>query len=102
VRDRAFPRHPRGKRGHFIERHIGVIADTAFGRTKRDVVLNAVPGEDLDLAVVHLHRTRDDDLPFRMREDVPDPGLEVDDACGFVELLKHCPEDRSVLCHARY
>jgi hypothetical protein len=102
VRDRAFPRHPRGERGDFVERHIGVIADAAFGRTKRDVVLNAIAGEDLDLAVVHLHRTRDDDLAFRMREDVPDTGFEIDDARGDVEFLKHRPEDRSVLCHGRY
>ena len=90
------------ERGYLIERYIRVITDAPFGRTECDVVLHAVPSEDLDLPVVHLHRTRNDDLPFRMGEDVPDPGLEVDDACGDVELLKHRPEDRSVLCHGLY
>jgi methylmalonyl-CoA mutase N-terminal domain/subunit len=32
-------------------------------------------------------------------EDVPDAWFEADDARGDVEFLKHCPEDRSVLCH---
>ena len=64
VRDGALPGHPRGQRGHFVERDAGVIADAALGRAERDVVLHAIAGEDLDLAVVHLHRTRHDDLPL--------------------------------------
>jgi hypothetical protein len=51
-----------------------VIADAALGRSERDVVLHPVAGEDLDLAVVHLDRARDDDLAFRVGEDAPDAG----------------------------
>ena len=99
VRDRALPRHPGRERRDLVERDVGVIADAALGRTERDVVLDAVAGEDLDLAVVHLHRTRDDDLPLGMREDPPDAGLEVEDAGGAVELLEHRPEDGAVFGH---
>ena len=59
VRDGALPGHPRRERGHLVERHVRVIADAALRRAERDVVLHAVAGEDLDLAVVHLDRARD-------------------------------------------
>ena len=72
-----------------------MIADAALGWTERDVVLHAIAGEDFDLAVVHLHRARHGDLPLGVREDLPDAGFEVQDACGFVELLQHGVEDRS-------
>ena len=94
VRDGALPRHPRGERGHFVERHVGVIADAALRRAERDVVLHAVAGEDLDLAVVHLDRARHDDLPLGVGEDLPDAGIEAEDARGAVELLEHRVEDR--------
>src|SRR5262249_58836930 len=86
----------RGDRG---ERRARVIAYAALRRAERDVVLHAVAGEDLDRAVVHLYGARDDDLPFRAREDLPDAGLEVEDARRSVELLEHVAEDRSVLRH---
>ena len=70
-----------------------------FAGPERDVVLHAIAGEDLDLAVVHLHGTRDDDLPLGMREDLPDAGIEVEDAGGAVELLEHRAEDGAVLGH---
>ena len=95
VRDRALPRHPRGERGHFVERDAGVIADAAFGRAERDVVLDAEAGEHFDLAVVHLHRTGDDDLPLRVGEDLPDAGVEIEQSGGDVEFLEHRAERRS-------
>ena len=66
---------------------------------ERDVVLHAVAGEDLDLAVVHLHRTRDDDLPLGVREDLPDAGIEVEDARRAVELLEHRVENAAATFH---
>ena len=99
VRDGALPGHPGRERGHFVEGDVGVVADAALCRTERDVVLHAIAGEDLDLAVVHLHRTRDGDLPLRMREDLPDAGLEVEHAGGDVELLEHRVEDAAVFGH---
>src|SRR5439155_27078315 len=80
VRDGALPRHPGRERGHFIERHAGVIPDAAFRRAERDVVLHAVPGEDFDLLVVHLDGTGDGDLTLGMGEDFPDAGLEIENA----------------------
>ena len=77
LRDGALPRHPRRQRRHFVERDVGVIADAALGRAERDVVLHAVAGEDLDLAVVHLHRARHDDLPLGVGEDLPDAGSRL-------------------------
>jgi hypothetical protein len=94
--DGAFPRHPGCQRGHFVERDAGVIADAALRRAERDVVLHAVAGEDFDLAVVHLNRTRHGDLSLGVREDLPDAGLEVEDAGGAIELLEHRREDRTV------
>ena len=96
VRHGALPRHPGGQRRHFVERDAGVIADAALRRPERDVVLNAVAGEDFDLAVVHLDRTGDRDLSLRVGEDFPDAGLEVEDARRSVELLEHRVENRSV------
>ena len=99
VRDRAFPRHPRGQRGDFVERDARVIANAALRRTERDVVLDAIAGEYLDLAVVHLDRARHDDLSLRMGEDLPDARFEVEDARRSIELLEHVIEDRSVIRH---
>ena len=99
VRDGALPRHPGGQRRDLVERHVGVIADAALRRTERDVVLHAVAGEDLDLAVVHLDRARDRDLPFRVREDFPDAGLEAEQPRRSVELLEHRVEDAAACFH---
>ena len=71
---------------------VRVIADAALGGTERDVVLHAIAGEDLDLAVVHLHRTGDDDLPLGMGEDLPDAGFEIENAGRAIELLEHVVE----------
>src|SRR5207344_1722089 len=80
----------------FVERHSRVESDAALGRTERDVVLDPVAGEDFDLAVVHLDRTGDRDLTFRVGEDLPDARLEIEDACGSIELLEHRVENRTV------
>ncbi len=88
----AFPRHPRRERRDLVERHAGVIADTAFCRTKRDVVLHAVASEDDDLAVVHLDRTRHRDLALGARQDPPDTAFEAEDSGRLLELSQHRPE----------
>ena len=99
VRDGALPRHPRRERGHFVERDVGVIADAALGRTERDVVLDAVAGEDLDLAVVHLDRARDGDLALGVGEDLPDARVETQQPRCAVELLEHRVEDAAACFH---
>ena len=102
VRDGALPRHPAGERRHFVERDARVVAEAALRGAERDVVLHPVAGEDLDLAVVHLHRATDGDLSLGVGEDLPDAGVEIENAGGDVELLEHVLEQRSLrLNHAR-
>ena len=79
-----------------------MIADAPLRRSERDVVLHAVAGEDFDLAVVHQHRARDDDLPLGVRENSPDAWIEVENARRAVELLQHRGENGAVLGHARH
>ena len=55
----GLPGHPRGQRFHFVQRDVGMEADTALARPARHVVLHAVAGEYLHLAVVHLGRQGD-------------------------------------------
>ena len=93
VRDGALPGHPRRERGDFVEGHAGVIADAPLRRPERDVVLDAVAGEDLNLAVVHLDRAGHDDLTLGMGEDLPDAGVEAEEARRPVELLEHRVEN---------
>ena len=99
VRDGALPRHPRRERRHFVERDAGMIANASLRRSERDVVLHAIAGEDLDLAVVHLHRARDDDLAFGVGEDLPDARFEIEKVRRSVEFLEHRAEDRTVSFH---
>ena len=55
VHQRALPGHPHRQGAHLIEVRCGVEADATLGRAAGEVVLDAVAGEDLDVAVVHLH-----------------------------------------------
>ncbi len=91
--DRALPRHPRGECRDLVERHARVIADAALGGAERDVVLNAIAGEDFDPAVVHQDRARHDDLTFGVRQNLPDVRLQSEQARGAIELLQHRAED---------
>ena len=93
VGDRWFVVGEEGRRGE--PRQVDRL-DSALRRPERDVVLDPVAGEDLDLAVVHLDRTRHRDLPLRVRQDFPDARLEVENARRPVEFLEHRVEDRSV------
>ena len=64
-----------------------VVADAALGRAAAEVVLDAVAGEDLDRAVVHLHREVDGQLAARLAQDAAQAGVEVQALGGQVELL---------------
>jgi hypothetical protein len=89
VGHRAFPGHPGGQRGDLVQRDAGMIADATLRGAERDVVLDSIAGEHLDLAVVHLDRTRHDDLTFGMGQHLPDAGVEPEEPGRPVELLKH-------------
>ena len=51
-----------------------------------EVVLDAVAGEDLDRAVVHLDREVDGELATRLAQDLAQAGVEVEPFGGQVEL----------------
>src|SRR5205085_11428638 len=56
IHNSAFPRHPRSEGFNFNESYLRVIADAAFGRAARHIMLHAVSFKDLDAAIVHLYR----------------------------------------------
>ena len=62
VHDGRLPGHQLGKRAYLVEVHLGVEADPALVGTARPVVLHAVAGEDVHLAVAEAHRHLDLDL----------------------------------------
>ena len=99
VRHGALPGHPGGERRDFVEADVGMVANPTLGRPERDVVLHAIPREDFDLAVVHLNRTRDDDLALGVREDLPDTGVEPQQSRRSIELLEHGVEDAAAAFH---
>ena len=87
VDDRALPGHPHRQGLDLVEGHALVVADAALGRAAAQVVLDAIAGEDLDAAVVHLHREVDDQLAPRLAQDPAQAGIEVQPLGRQVELL---------------
>ena len=77
VDHRALPRHPARQRAHFVERHIGRIANAALRRAARNRVLHPVSGEDLQLSVVHVDRDVDDDLAVGLAKHSPQAFIEL-------------------------
>ena len=67
--DRAFPGHPHGEGLDLVERDVLVVAQATLGGPAAQVVLDAVTGEDLDLAVVHRDREMDGQLAARLTQD---------------------------------
>src|SRR6185369_13037772 len=67
--DRALPGHPHGEGLDLVERDVLVVADAALGRAAAEVVLDAIAGEHLDGAVVHLHGEVDGELAAGLAED---------------------------------
>ena len=72
--DRALPGHPHRQGLDLVEGHVLVVADAALGRAAAEVVLDAVAGEDLDAAVVHLDREVDGQLAARLAQDLAQAG----------------------------
>ena len=94
VHHRRLPRHPGGQRLHFIQAHIGVVADAALGRAAGDVVLHAVAFEDLERAVVHLGGDGDDHLALRAPQHLAESRFELQVVGRLVEL--HLGDDVGV------
>ncbi len=66
--ERAFPAHPHRQRGDLAKGHVGMIPQSAFGGTEREMMLHPVAGEDLDGAVVQVDGQRDDQGAFGIFE----------------------------------
>ena len=86
VDEGALPGHPHRERADVVEVGRGVEAEAALGRSTRDVVLDPIALEDLERAVVALHREVDGVLTLRHAQDRPDAGLEGEVVGGGVEL----------------
>jgi hypothetical protein len=56
IHQRALPGHPHRQRADIIDVRRGVIAEAALGRPASDVVLDPIPGEHRDAAVIELDR----------------------------------------------
>ena len=69
VDDGALPGHPTGEGSHFVQGNVGGEADSAFGRTTGDGVLDAVAGEDLNAAVIEFYRDINSDFTGRGTKD---------------------------------
>ena len=90
--DRALPGHPHREGLDLVEGDVLVVADAALGRAAAEVVLDAVAGEHLDRAVVHVDREVDGQLAARLAQDPAQPWVEVEALGGQVELaLRHFP-----------
>ena len=96
VDDRALPRHPKRERRDFIQGHARMVADAAFCRAAREIVLYAIAGVDFELAGIALEWNREDDLPRRMGEDAAHSAVEFEQIGGFVEVCDRVAEDRNV------
>ena len=85
VDDGALPGHPGGEGADFVERDVGAVADAALAGAAGDGVLDAVAGEDFDVAVVHGDGDVDDDFAGGVAEDFPDSGFEVESFGGLIK-----------------
>ena len=85
--DRGLPGHQRGERAHLVDVDLGVEADAALVGAAGAVVLDAVAGEDVDLAVGELDRDLDGDLAVGRPEDDPDVVGELQAVGRHVEVV---------------
>jgi len=86
VHERRFPCHDGREAQHLIVVGVRVVPDAAFAGTARPVVLDAVPGEHLDPAVVHANGHFHLDLAERAHEDAPHVRVEIDEIGSALEL----------------
>ena len=85
VHHRAFPGHPGRQGAHFIERDVGSEANSALGRSANNGMLDAIAGEDLQAAVVELHRDVHRQLERRGAQHFPKTLVEAQPLGGFIE-----------------
>ena len=76
-----------GQRADLVEVDLGVEADAALVRAARAVVLDAVAGEDVDLAVAEPDRDLDLDLAVGGAQDLPHVVGQPEALGGDVEVV---------------
>ena len=76
----------------------------ALRRATREVVLHAIAGEHLIVAIVHHHRYVERDLPIRPSQDLINVRIQIEFGSGFIEALQAVLENidqlgvREVIC----
>ena len=83
VHHRAFPRHPRRQRAHFINRNIRRETNPAFSRPPYVRMQNAVPREHFQLPVIHSHRDVQSNFLARPLQEPVQPLFEAQLARGY-------------------
>ena len=71
-------------------------AQTSLRRPTREVVLNAVAGEHVNAAIVHVNREVNDEFALDLAQDLAEAILEIKDVSRPVELL--LGDDIGTLC----
>jgi len=66
IHHRTLPRHPRRQRAHFIQRNVRRKSNSALARSAHRRMKHAIPGENLQVAVVQSHRNVQRDLLARI------------------------------------
>ena len=85
--DGGLPGHQRGQRADLVDVDLGVEADAALVRAPGAVVLDAVAGEDVDLAVGELDRDLHGDLAVRRPEDDAQVVRKLEAVAGDLEVV---------------
>ena len=66
IHHRTLPRHPRRQRAHFVQRNVRRKSNSALSRSAHRRMKHAVPGENLQVAVVQSHRNVERDFLARI------------------------------------
>jgi len=81
----ALERHEHSQGAHFVNVHVGVVADAAFGRPARRRVLHAVALEGHDAAIVADNGQGDRHLDLGLAHDGGDALVKLQALKGCVE-----------------
>src|SRR6202044_1162333 len=90
IHDCTLPRHPARQCSHFIESHIGRVADTSLAWTARHGVLYAKSSKHVDHAVIESYGKMNDHLARRRAQHLPKPLVEIQLARGKIEARALC------------
>ena len=86
VHRRRLPRHPRSQRLHLVQREIRMVANAPLRRSSSHVVLHAIPGENLYLAVIQLDGNGDFHHSLGGAQNLPQSRVDLQKLGGHIEL----------------